>query len=257
MCAERLASKIRPIEDPAHMAALVDIADAYRREESKLITMHPNVSAKKAGRRVTTPVTDHEREARERGFVLVLLMLDAGLRIGEAIGLQWRDLDFRLGVLRVRRSISRGKHEGPPKGARERDVQISARLRDALVAWRGITRDNDDRDRVAFVDENNWGKRYFRTIVERAGLPPVDGRAHTPKDLRDTFASHLFSAGAPLGHVQTQLGHTSPLTTAGHYARWVETARRGWEPDEDAGEVWADLLSQIGRKPVAGQPSTP
>ena len=45
------------------------------------------------------------------------------------------------------------------------------------------------------------------------------------KDLRDTFASQLVSAGIPLGYVSHQLGHANLAVTAKHYARWIDDAQ--------------------------------
>ena len=43
------------------------------------------------------------------------------------------------------------------------------------------------------------------------------------RDLRDTFASRLFSAGVQLGYIARQLGHTSPVITAQHHAEFAES----------------------------------
>jgi integrase len=40
------------------------------------------------------------------------------------------------------------------------------------------------------------------------------------KDLRNTFASHLLSAGVQLAYVSAQLGHADVAVTAKHYAAW-------------------------------------
>jgi integrase len=70
-------------------------------------------------------------------------------------------------------------------------------------------------------------------------------RHRTPKDLRDTFASHLLTAGVQLGYVSRQLGHSDVSVTARHYARWAggDAYRSPLEARED--EVPADLLSRL------------
>ena len=40
-----------------------------------------------------------------KAHLLVLILLNAGLRIGEALGLMWSDIDFKAGTLTVNRSI--------------------------------------------------------------------------------------------------------------------------------------------------------
>jgi integrase len=86
----------------------------------------------------------------------------------------------------------------------------------------------------------NYRSRHFDEVCRLAKL-----KGHTPKDLRDTFASQLLTAGVQLGYVSEQLGHSDVSVTARHYARWVEGSdyRRPLEVRE--GEVPADLLARI------------
>ena len=58
--------------------------------------------------------------------------------------------------------------------------------------------------------------------VARARAARRDVRPWALEDLRDTFASQLFSAGVQLGYVSRQLGHADVTTTARHYAKWIE-----------------------------------
>ena len=72
--------------------------------------------------------------------MFVLLLLEAGLRVGEALGLRWRAViwgddenDRRLALL-IDTSRPRGGEPEPPKSGRARKVQMSRRLRAALSA---------------------------------------------------------------------------------------------------------------------------
>jgi integrase len=49
-------------------------------------------------------------------------------------------------------------------------------------------------------------------------------RLRSPHDLRDTYASQLLSANAPLLYVSGQLGHSSAAATLKHYATWLPKA---------------------------------
>ena len=66
------------------------------------------------------------------------------------------------------------------------------------------------------VEPGNFRNREWRRILKRADL----GHRRL-KDLRDTFASQLLTAGVQLGYVSMQLGHADVAVTAQHYARWV------------------------------------
>ncbi len=90
----------------------------------------------------------------------------------------------------------------------------------------------------------NYRARHFDEVLRRAGLA-----GHTPKDLRDTFASWLVSLGAPVAWVSESLGHSNWAVTARHYARWVEDAGAGRGIAQlDTGEVWPDLLARVKAK---------
>ena len=49
---------------------------------------------------------------------------------------------------------------------------------------------------VAEGDYDRYRRGHFDPVVTAVGFAPG---AHTPKDLRDTFASQLLTAGVPLG----------------------------------------------------------
>jgi len=76
------------------------------------------------------------------------------------------------------------------------------------------------------VDHGNYRNRHFRKLCKTTGIGSAikaDGttRPRSPKDLRDTFASQLLTAGVQLGYVSRQLGHSDVSVTARHYARWA------------------------------------
>ena len=69
---------------------------------------------------------------------------------------------------------------------------------------------------------------------------------HTPKDLRDTFASWLVSLGAPVAWVSKALGHSDWSITARHYAKRMEDAESGRVVGQlQEGELWPDLLARV------------
>jgi integrase len=174
-----------------------------------------------------------------------LLMLDAGLRLGEATALSWEDVGWEGRVLRIRQSLSRGKHLGNPKSGRERRVAASRRLLSALrEAW--MREGRPESGFVAQLDHANYRNRTLggeRGMLQVAGL---DRTLYTPHSLRDTYASQLLTAGVQLGYISRQLGHADVAITARHYARWCgdDAYRRPLELAE--GEVPADLLARLG-----------
>ena len=129
---------------------------------------------------------------------------------------------------------------------------MSRRLRSALLAFQ-LEQGRPVNGPIAPVDHANYRKRHFRTVCEEAEIAPAlkaDGsaRVRTPKDLRDTFASQLLTAGVQLGCVSRQLGHSDVSVTARHYARWAggDAYRSPLDVGDD--EVPADLLARLATK---------
>ena len=141
------------------------------------------------------------------GHVADMLMIDAGLRLGEVTGLRWGDVAWGsepndpARCLVIQRSVSRGEAEGPTKSGRARRVQLSRRLRSVLRQHWVAEGQPRGGDRVLpRFNGRNYRVRHFDEVLRRTGLA-----GHTPKDLRDTFASWLVSLGAPVGMSQNLL----------------------------------------------------
>jgi integrase len=188
---------------------------------------------------------------RRDGHIADMLQLDAGLRMGEVTALRWRHVDFASGPddrrrhLRIEGSVSRGRHEGPPKSGRARTVKLSRRLRTLLRDhWIATGQAGADTRVLPSFNARNYADRHFAEVCRAAEL-----EGYTPKDLRDTYASQLLTAGVPLAYVSKQLGHRNSTVTAEHYAKWVDPG----EGDDDyrepmrlrPGDVPADFLARL------------
>jgi integrase len=180
--------------------------------------------------------------------VYTLLLLDAGLRVGEALGLRWGSIEWGAEgsrrALLIRETRARRGFEGSTKSGRLRRVALSRRLREALAdLYRARFEPGPDGYVLEGIDANNFRKREWRRMLKRAKLGPI-----RPKDLRDSYASHLLTAGVQLGYVSLQLGHSDVSTTARHYARWVGGDEYLEPLRLEPGDVPADLLSRLRTK---------
>jgi integrase/recombinase XerD len=145
------------------------------------------------------------RALRDRA--LVELLYGAGLRVGEAVGLDRGRVDLEN---RIVRCIG--------KGDKERVVPLGREAASALRRYLARGRPHLDRRHRAELFLNAQGGALtragvfliLRRLAGKAGLEPA--RVH-PHLLRHSFATHLLEGGADLRSVQEMLGHADLGTT--------------------------------------------
>jgi len=177
--------------------------------------------------------------SRNRDMALLLrLMLETGLRRGEALALQWGDVDLERGEVRVWRAWTKVGSKGaftPLKTpTAKRVVPLPLGLLRRLKARKEelLERLNPEEvdglhlvGGVRPVDPDAFN-HYLRRLAEKAGLGRV--RVH---DLRHTWATLALSRGIPLEVVSERLGHASPTITLKVYGHLLEEERRGYVLD--------------------------
>ncbi len=137
-----------------------------------------------------------------RDRALLELLYSAGIRVGEAVGLDVGDLELAGGWARVR-----------GKGSRERTAAFGPPARSAIEAylkdWGG--RDGDPLFR-GFRGTRLTSRSVARILAKHLVRM---GAAHriSPHGLRHSFATHLLAAGADLRTIQELLGHARLSTT--------------------------------------------
>jgi len=162
-------------------------------------------------------------------YPLMLFLFQTGCRRGEALGLQWRDVDFRRGKIKIRRSKVIGENRTKtPKSGKARTVPLHPILAAALghlLAQQKKAGPWDTRCQVFLSpmglawDEHNLAKRWrhIRSAAQDVGVRPL--RMH---DTRHTFATHALESGKSIKWVQEVLGHAKPETTLGIYAHVLQ-----------------------------------
>lgn len=158
-----------------------------------------------------------ERGERLRDRALVELLYGAGLRIGEALALDVRDVDLLAREVRVL-----------GKGRKERIVPLPQAARRAIGAWLESRRRPGYQGEPLFprvvkdAPPRRLDARSVRRILgRRARVAGVADRVH-PHRLRHSYATHLLDMGADLRSIQELLGHASLSTTQRYTA--VSTA---------------------------------
>jgi integrase len=160
--------------------------------------------------------------------LLFEFLAHTGLRIGEALGLTWADIDHDNGLIRVHRQLSRQREHAPLKTeAGRREVVLAAPLARRLREHRLASRYKQSSDFV-FANTLGRGRDYrdvgegFRQAVKRAGLQ-APGKL-TLHSLRHGFASLLIANGLNVVYVSRQLGHANPSITLEVYAHLFDRA---------------------------------
>lgn len=161
-------------------------------------------------------------------YPLMLLLVCTGMRIGEALALQWGDLDFQGRFAEVRRTLRKGRLS-TPKSNKSRRVDLSQQLTETLKSLL-IERKKEtlkkgwgevplwvfiNRDPVPIQHSHLMG-RVWPQLLAKAGLRRI--RIH---DLRHTYASLLIQNGESLAYVKEQLGHHSIQITVDTYGHLV------------------------------------
>jgi len=194
--------------------------------------------------------------------VLFLTQALCGLRIGEALGLQWPDLDFDRARLFIRRQViwrrakdcrpgeSTWSFAEPKSAAGARVVELPSGLLQILLAYREEQNGSPNPHALVFctsqgtpLDDGNVRRRHFKPALARLGLPEV--RMH---DFRRTFIALHVEAGTHPKLVQTRAGHSNISLTMDTYGKLAgEMALQPEQMDRLDGLV-AKALPEFGKR---------
>ena len=123
-----------------------------------------------------------------RDRALVMTLIDSGLRRGEALGLDWDDVDLHTGAVHVRRG----------KGGKARVTYVGAKTKRALLRWGG-----GQRSSAIFPLKASGGTTLMARLSTRSGVHITFHKC------RRTFATWALRNGMDLLSLQRLLGHSS------------------------------------------------
>lgn len=161
------------------------------------------------------------------------LAFSSGMRIGELLGLQWKDLDLTARTVTIQQQLIQvqshavGLDDVKTMAAR-RVIEVPKRTAALLVQHKARAMRAGLLTRTPFVFVTKWANPMLRGNVRKAfyrisrqlGLPRI--RIH---DIRHTHATLLLAAGMDPKTVAERLGHADPKITMSIYAHVTPAMR--------------------------------
>lgn len=172
------------------------------------------------------------REKKSYYYNLFVFLIQTGCRCGEALALNWSDIDYKNNVIHIRKTItlSRGGWtvgELPKTEAGYRDIPMTRDIKINLT---------DQRDLMIFVHGIKAAKKSGRVFLQRMDPDRVQATGnidiairHVVKGtsvkyfgahaFRDTFATRAIEQGMQPNTLKEILGHSSITMTMDLYAQ--------------------------------------
>lgn len=173
------------------------------------------------------------------------LLIDTGLRRGEACGLKWECVDIDAGKLTIAGNLcytpAKGVYMDTPKSGKSRTVDIAPGV---AVLLRQLRQEQAASGLSPFVFNQEGTPqpmhpqsptRYMKKFAARYGVADLH-----PHKLRHSFASAAITNGADVASVSEKLGHADKSTTLRMYTHADE------ESVKRAGDIFRQALEAAG-----------
>jgi len=187
--------------------------------------------------------------------VIVFIALYTGMRRGEIMGLEWKDIEFSNNIISVVRTSQYLAGQGiftkePKTETSKRNLTISENLVGILETYKAYQAEDikkcgdkwNETDRL-FTSWNGEPMhpdsvcKWFTKFIEKNKLPKISFHS-----LRHTNATILINKGINIRAVSARLGHANPTTTLNIYTHALQSI------DIAAANVLEDTLSNTENK---------
>lgn len=163
--------------------------------------------------------------------MVVFLTAGTGLRISEALGLRWSDIDFQVGVINLKCAVVHQQLSEMKTEASQKPVPMAGGLATALQEWSTESAYRHAEDWV-FASPAMHGKQpYWPETLLRCYVQPAAKRLGIAKQIgwhsfRRTFATLLKGSGEDVKTVQELMRHANSRLTLDVYAQALTPAKR-------------------------------
>jgi integrase len=142
----------------------------------------------------------------------------SAVRTGEAMGLQWSDIDFLNNKITISRSIRQGRTSSTKTGT-VRTIDIAEPLKKVLLAYKNDAPQCEwvfpnPKTLKPYYESTAIVKRFFKPLLKELGI-----EYRTIYASRASYASLMLEAQAPMSYIQAQLGHANISTTMTYYLK--------------------------------------
>jgi integrase len=182
-----------------------------------------------------------------RTFLVVLAM--TGMRAGEALGLQWADIDFDHNCIHIRRSAWYGRVQSTKSKTSSAPITLPVALASVLSEHKKEWKSNEQ----GFLFTTRNGRPPSSNKVVEYQLWPILDALNIPRcglhAFRHSVASFIVDAGYAPEVAQQQLRHSNARTTLGY------VHLRGGITEQAMADVSNSLkLDAVGRGQAKGSP---
>jgi len=183
----------------------------------------------------------------ENNGIFIILALSTGMRLGEILGLKWKDIDFENKLLKVKRTVNRLKNYNKEINSKTALIVNSPKTENStrIIPLNDITlkylksfqifqqekflKIDIQINNESFVFSNIFGntgepKTYQDIFIKLAKQANIDNvHIHC---LRHTFATRALEEGIPAKTVSEILGHANVSTTLDLYSHVLLDTKR-------------------------------
>jgi integrase len=207
----------------------------------------------------------------DRLFALYATVLSLGLRLGEAFGISWGDVDLDTGRFNIRQALQRISKKIYPTKAGLQLVEPKGGYSDRVVTLPAVAISALRRHEALQQEERRWaGTKWrndwnlvftgkigkplderhvlsqFQNLLALAGLPKM--RLH---DLRHSAVAILIAQGVNIKAISELLGHSSVAFTLQVYGHLLEETKRETADKMDA--ALSPVATRVATKPIIGK----